>query len=457
MESVSVGCLLVTRLPVKAALLARPELAGRPFVVYGRDGRVLGASPEAAGARVGAPLSEALSTDGGLEPVAVDDAAVAALRRSVCEALCGCVPGVEPAGDGVFYLDVSGMARLAGSMDALAGGVLASCGAALRPRLGLAVGKFPAWVASLEAPPRGWRAVPADAAAWLSGKPVSLLPVNEAALRRLARFGVRRLGDLSRIPLVALSDFLGPDAGWIAGLARGIDPAPVVAAKLPEVLERRVEFPFPVDSAAGLESGLRGLCGGLWDGGPLASGRRVGEAALAGGLADGGSWRFSRTLRFPAGSAEALFRYLSSVVRWPEGAFLDLTLAVSGLSAEAGVQGSLWDGSRRRAALPAGVWRPALLDDGAGLLPERSWGLGPGLRPLALPRPVMVEGCGAPRRVCLGRWRRVEAVVERWEVELDWWGPAPVRRAYWSVALEGGRTATLFRDFVDGLWYRQGG
>lgn len=70
MESVSVSCLLVTRLPVKAVLLARPELAGRPFVVCWRDGRVLGASPEAAGVRVGAPLSKALSAGDDVEPVA---------------------------------------------------------------------------------------------------------------------------------------------------------------------------------------------------------------------------------------------------------------------------------------------------------------------------------------------------------------------------------------------------
>lgn len=76
---------------------------------------------------------------------------------------------------------------------------------------------------------------------------------------------------------------------------------------------------------------------------------------------------------------------------------------------------------------------------GGGFLPERSWGLGPELQPLALPRPLEVEGDAATERVRLGRWRWVEAVVDRWEVELDWWGPDPVRWGFWSVALEGGR------------------
>ena len=87
METVTVGCLLVTRLPVKAALLSRPELAGRPFAVYGRDGLVLGASPEAAGVRLGAPLSRALSAIGDTEPVAADDAVMAAFRRTIFEEL----------------------------------------------------------------------------------------------------------------------------------------------------------------------------------------------------------------------------------------------------------------------------------------------------------------------------------------------------------------------------------
>ena len=52
-ECVSGGCLLVTGPLVKAARLFRPKLAGRLFVVYGREGRVLRASPAAAGARAG--------------------------------------------------------------------------------------------------------------------------------------------------------------------------------------------------------------------------------------------------------------------------------------------------------------------------------------------------------------------------------------------------------------------
>ena len=48
MESVSVGCLPVTRLPVKAALLGCPDPEGRPFTVYGQPVRVAEASPVAA-------------------------------------------------------------------------------------------------------------------------------------------------------------------------------------------------------------------------------------------------------------------------------------------------------------------------------------------------------------------------------------------------------------------------
>lgn len=167
-KGVSVGCLMVTHLPAKAALLARPELAGRAFVVYGRDGLVLSASPEAAGVRAGQPLSEALSACAFAEPVPGDDVAVSALHRSLFESLCGCVPGVEPAGLGMFYLDLSGMAWLAGSPEALADAVLASCRPLLRPRLGLASGKFPARGAAGSAPPGGWQSAPGCAASFLA-------------------------------------------------------------------------------------------------------------------------------------------------------------------------------------------------------------------------------------------------------------------------------------------------
>ena len=92
---------------------------------------------------------------------------------------------------------------------------------------------------------------------------------------------------------------------------------------------------------------------------------------------------------------------------------------------------------------------------------------GPGrVRPLNRPRPLRVEadGDGLPAAVWLspgrtpvraGRRYAVEAVLERWRIDEEWWRPRPVSRLYYSLLLEDGRTVTVYRDLLDGRWARQ--
>jgi hypothetical protein len=46
-------------------------------------------------------------------------------------------------------------------------------------------------------------------------------------------------------------------------------------------------------------------------------------------------------------------------------------------------------------------------------------------------------------------------VRESWLVEDRWWTPVPVRRRYWEVVTTCGRDLVVFRDLVEGEWYRQ--
>ena len=84
-------------------------------------------------------------------------------------------------------------------------------------------------------------------------------------------------------------------------------------------------------------------------------------------------------------------------------------------------------------------------------------GAGP-IRPLNLPAPVTVEEDERhePVAVILRRQRLgVTSVEDRWEIQEEWWRAKPIVRTYYRVATEDGRRITLFRDRVDGAWYRQ--
>jgi hypothetical protein len=73
---------------------------------------------------------------------------------------------------------------------------------------------------------------------------------------------------------------------------------------------------------------------------------------------------------------------------------------------------------------------------------------------LAKPKRAAVRagGQGRPESV---DGREVEAVRESWLVEDRWWTHAPVRRRYWEIVTTCGRNLVVFRDLVEGEWYRQ--
>ena len=76
------------------------------------------------------------------------------------------------------------------------------------------------------------------------------------------------------------------------------------------------------------------------------------------------------------------------------------------------------------------------------------------LRQLNQPRPVNVEADANGTPLTVER-RAVEAVLETWRIEDEWWRPRPVSRAYWRLLLEDGRTVDVYRDRVRERWYRQ--
>ena len=80
------------------------------------------------------------------------------------------------------------------------------------------------------------------------------------------------------------------------------------------------------------------------------------------------------------------------------------------------------------------------------------------IKPLQTPQPVEVraERNGQPAAVRVGGpWRRVASIDDRWTFDL-WWLPEPVTRSYYRVDAGDGRGMTLFHDWRNDRWYRQG-
>ncbi|MBI2869354.1 MAG: hypothetical protein HYX96_05970 [Chloroflexi bacterium] len=78
-------------------------------------------------------------------------------------------------------------------------------------------------------------------------------------------------------------------------------------------------------------------------------------------------------------------------------------------------------------------------------------------KPVNTPEPVSVreDSSGLPAALGTGRKLPVRAVEDRWRLDDEWWRPEPVSRLYYAVVLASGQRVTLFKDLVNGRWYKQ--
>ena len=80
------------------------------------------------------------------------------------------------------------------------------------------------------------------------------------------------------------------------------------------------------------------------------------------------------------------------------------------------------------------------------------------LRSLNRPRPLPVEAGEDDRPLAVrlsGRRLAVEAVLQLWRIDDEWWRQRPVSRTYYSLLLEDGRVVTAYNDLTLNRWYQQ--
>ena len=80
------------------------------------------------------------------------------------------------------------------------------------------------------------------------------------------------------------------------------------------------------------------------------------------------------------------------------------------------------------------------------------------IRPLNLPVPVAVNENRQQLPVSVdldGRRVKIISVDDIWQLNDEWWRSRPIARLYHRVTTQAGNSVTIFRDLVDGEWYRQ--
>lgn len=226
-------------------LLARPELRGQPVIVGQRGHRsvVTAATYEARayGVNSAMPMAVALRRCPNAVVLEPHYERYQAASRQVMAILGDVTPLVEPLSIDEAFLDVGGSRALFGAPwhigRMLRERIRAETG--LVASVGAASTKFVAKLASSRAKPDGLLVVPHDdTLAFLHPLPISALwGVGRATEERLARLGLRTVGDVAQTPIDALRRAVGEaGAAKLHALAWARDPRSVT----PERAEKSI-------------------------------------------------------------------------------------------------------------------------------------------------------------------------------------------------------------------------
>jgi DNA polymerase-4/protein ImuB len=231
---------LLPHFPLKCEILRHPDLAGRPAIVTCTEGSqklVLDYSPELDGLQRDMSLQQALSLHGSAKLVQADIPHYWSVFNDILDSLEEKSPLVEGFDLGQAYLGMDGMQLIYPDDDSLTAGVRKALPPSFIVQMGIASGKFLAYLAALRSSPGRYQTLMTDIREFLQDLPCDVLPVSRKSKDKLRAFGIRTLGQVTSLPSGPLQSQFGPEGKLINELARGYDDTPL----FPRFMEENIE------------------------------------------------------------------------------------------------------------------------------------------------------------------------------------------------------------------------
>jgi nucleotidyltransferase/DNA polymerase involved in DNA repair len=332
-------------------VLRRPAWDGRPLVLGSAPGErkvVALCSPEAEGAgiRPGLPLREVVAFCPEAVVVQPDPVRVASVLEEVLARLQRVSPSVELAGERIF-LDLRGLAALYyHDLRRLGQAIRAAVPPLLRPRIGVAGGKFAAAIVARKAEPARMCLVRIHRTAnFLAPLSIRYLPLEADVLERLDLLGLRTIGELANLPFAAVQAQFGKAGARAWRLANGQDDEPIVPRGYTPSAHASLRFDDPVASVEAVIAALDQLLAHVFAN-PVLRGRVVRQARLRALLSDGTSWErlltFKEALAGRATARLALKAKLELPNGLPPAPVEEIFLELMGLGGEVAKQPGLF-------------------------------------------------------------------------------------------------------------------
>jgi protein ImuB len=391
-----IACLAIPAFELRAALRKRPSVALHPAALAPPDGAepLIGsvtAAADQAGVRPGMRMGEALATCPKLILVEPDPASAERDWEEIVRSLEDSGFAVESSVLGTAYFDTRGVERLYGGLESALERALAAVGSHWDARVGAAGRRFAALAAANVARP-GQALIVSDehTKEFLAPLPLRLLGLDERRREELEALGVKRVGQLARLPGAAVAERLGPDGRSAWGQARGGRRGRIIGRRPPAEIFEVLEFPEAVGNELTLRRALATLVDRALSRRERAD-RFIRKVALSARLVGGASWRRTLTFRDPAAEPDRLRIALGPKLNDLPAPVLALRLELTELTESRGQQLELVkpDGAELQTKLKEGLRQVKASTGGgavASVVEVAPWSRIPEARALFVPR-----------------------------------------------------------------------
>lgn len=246
-----IACLFVPLFPLAARLRSEPDLLQEAVAIVdgsGNAAHVVAATRRARtkGIRPGMSLAQARSILPKLIARPRDPECERTAQEALFEVGESFSPRVEDAGEGVVYVDISGMGRHYESETELARAAIHAAESVTLPaRVGIAASKLAARVAA-ELPKSPTIVEAGKESEFLAPLPLTRLSPELDAAATLRRWGIASIGELAGLPESEVASRLGELGRELHHAARGIDPRPLIPRPLPPDFREGMELEWPL-------------------------------------------------------------------------------------------------------------------------------------------------------------------------------------------------------------------
>jgi protein ImuB len=246
-----IACLFTPLFPLAARLRSEPDLLNEAVAIVEGDGggaHIVAATRRARtkGIRAGMSLAQARSIVPKLIARVRDTECERTAQEALVEVAETFSPRVEDAGEGVVFLDISGLERhFASELELAKAMIRASDDVGLPARCGIAASKLAARVAA-ELPKSPHVVEAGKEAEFLAPLPLTRLAPELDAAATLRRWGLSSIGELAQLPESEVASRLGSLGRELHVAARGIDPRPLIPRPLPQEFREGMELEWPL-------------------------------------------------------------------------------------------------------------------------------------------------------------------------------------------------------------------